>query len=462
MHFKLSLLADLRLLCLSAAVLFAPAVVAAEPTWQAGFAKVAITPDRPMWMSGYSSRTAPADGKETELWAKAAVLQDGAGHKIVLVTLDLVGIDRALSQAVCKLIQDRYKLPREAVILSVSHTHCGPVVGTNLRSMYFLDAEQAKRVDDYTRALPEKIVRAVDAAAADLAPVKLTWGVGTAGFAVNRRENKEKDVPDLMARRQLKGPTDHDVPVLAAHHDKGKLKGVVFGYACHATVLSYQKWCGDYPGFAMIDLEAAHPGAIAMFFAGCGADQNPLPRRTVELAREYGKQLAAAVDAMLARPMTPVGPEWAGTYKEIDLPLAEVPTREALARATLSDNKYEAARAKMLLKKLDGDGSIPAAYPYPVQAWRLGKVLTLLTLGGEVVVDYSLRLKKELGPGTWVMGYANDVMAYIPSARVLEEGGYEGGGAMVYYGLPSPWGPRVEELIVAEAHRQSDVVRRTR
>lgn len=365
----------------------APAV-AADPTWQAGFARVAITPERPMWMSGYAARTAPADGKETDLWAKAAVLQDAAGKKIVLVTLDLVGIDRGLSQTVCKLIQDKYKLPREAVILSVSHTHCGPVVGTNLRSMYFLDAEQSQRVDDYTRALPEKIVRAVDAAAADLAPVRLTWGVGTAGFAVNRRENKEKDVPDLKARGQLKGPTDHDVPVLAAFDEKGKLRGVVFGYACHATVLAYQKWCGDYPGFAMIDLEAAHPGAVAMFFAGCGADQNPLPRRSVELAKGYGKQLAAAVDAVLSKPMTPLTPEWAGTYKEIDLPLAEVPTREALAKATLSANKYEAARAKMLLKKLETENSIPSAYPYPVQAWRLGRDLTLLALGGEVVVDY--------------------------------------------------------------------------
>jgi neutral ceramidase len=437
----------------------APAV-AAEPTWQAGFARVAITPDRPMWMSGYAARTAPADGKETDLWAKAAVLQDGRGNRLVLVTLDLVGIDRGLSQQVRKLIQEKHMVPREAVILSVSHTHCGPVVGTTLRSMYFLDEEHARRVREYTERLPGKILEAVDAAAADLAPVTLAWGVGKAGFAVNRRENKEAEVPDLKARGLLKGPTDHDVPVLAARDAEGKLRGVIFGYACHATVLSYQKWCGDYPGYAMIELEQAHPGATALFFAGCGADQNPLPRRTVELAKDYGRQLAAAVNAVLAKPMAPLAAESAAAYAEIDLPLAEVPTREALAKATLSDNKYEAARAAMLLKKLESEGSIPAAYPYPVQAWRLGTDLTLLALGGEVVVDYSLRLKKELGPGTWVMGYANDVMAYIPSVRVLREGGYEGATSMVYYGLPSVWSPRVEELIVAEAHRQARAVGR--
>lgn len=432
---------------------------AAELTWQAGFAKVAITPDRPMWMSGYASRTAPADGKETDLWAKAAVLQDGRGKKLVLVTLDLVGIDRALSQTVCKLIQDKHHVPREAVILSVSHTHCGPVVGSTLRSMYFLDAEQTKLVREYTDRLPGKVLEAVDAAAAGLAPVTLKSGAGRAGFAVNRRENKEKDVPDLRAAGQLKGPTDHDVPVLAACSADGKLRGVIFGYACHATVLSYQKWCGDYPGYAMIELEKSHPGAAALFFAGCGADQNPLPRRTVELAKGYGRQLAAAVGEVLRGSMATVAPESAALYREIDLPLAEVPTREALAKATLGDNKYEAARAGMLLKKLDADGAIPASYPYPVQAWRLGTDLTLLALGGEVVVDYSRRLKTELGGNTWVMGYANDVMAYIPSARVLKEGGYEGATSMVYYGLPSVWGPRVEEIIVTEARRQADAVR---
>ena len=84
--------------------------------------------------------------------------------------------------------------------------------------------------------------------------------------------------------------------------------------------------------------------------------------------------------------------------------------------------------------------------------------MTWIALGGEVVVDYALRLKKELGP-VWVAGYANDVMAYIPSLRVLKEGGYEGAGAMVYYGLPTVWSPRVEELIVAAVRNQVTAVR---
>jgi hypothetical protein len=213
--------------------------------------------------------------------------------------------------------------------------------------------------------------------------------------------------------------------------------------------MDYLNWSGDYPGFAQIELEKTHPGAIALFWAGCGADQNPLPRRKVELAQKYGKQLADSVEAVLATKMQPLAGSWSGVYREVDLPYHEVPSREKLVQDTMNANKFEANRAKHLLKELEAKGSLRGQYPYPIQVWRLGGEVTWVTLGGEVVVDYALRLKKDLTPGkTWVMGYANDVMAYIPSLRVLKEGGYEGGGAMIYYGLPSIWSTRVEELII--------------
>ena len=94
-----------------------------------------------------------------------------------------------------------------------------------------------------------------------------------------------------------------------------------------------------------------------------------------------------------------------------------------------------------------------------MQAWRLGKDLTVVLLGGEVVVDYALRLKKELGPGLWPMGYANDVMAYIPSLRVLKEGGYEGETSMIPYGQPTRWSEQVEAQIIESVGRLERAVR---
>jgi hypothetical protein len=427
-----------------------------------------------MWLSGYGGRTKPAEGTLTDLWAKALALEDPAGRRCVLVTLDLVGIDRNLSQDICSDLEKRYRLPRPAVLLAVSHTHTGPVVGRNLGAMYQLDAKQQKLVADYAEDLHRKVVKVVGEALKALAPARLAWGSGTAGFAVNRRNNKEKDVPVLRQAGKLIGPVDHQVPVLAVRDPsplplspggrgvgvRGKLRAVVFGYACHATVLNFYRWSGDYPGFAQIELEKAHPGAVALFWAGCGGDQNPLPRRKVELAEKYGKELATAVEAVLARPMKPLAGPLATSYTEVDLAFADLPSREQVVKDAASGNRYEAARAKLLLKELEAKGSLRGTYPYPVQAWQLGNGPTLLALGGEVVVDYSLRLKKELGEEkTWVIAYANDVMAYIPSLRVLKEGGYEGGGAMVYYGLPAVWSPRVEEQIVKAAHEQARRVR---
>lgn len=431
-----------------------------DTVWKVGVAKVNITPEQLMWMSGYSARDKPAEGKEHDLWAKALVLEDVKGKRGVLVTMDLVGIPRDLSQAVCAELKKKYDLPREAVILNVSHTHCGPVVGSNLNAMYFLDEKQQKLVDDYAKSLQTKLVSVVGAAIKDLAPAKLEWANGQATFAVNRRNNKEADVPKLREMGQLKGPVDHELPVLAAYDGKKKLKAVVVGYACHATTLSYLKWCGDWPGFAQIELEKAHPGAVAFVWAGCGADQNPIPRRTVEQAEGYGKQIADGVAALFKKPRKPLPARLTMSYAEIDLPFADLPTREQLVKDSTGDNKYAAMRAKLLLQQLDRDKSLRGTYPYPVQVWHLGGELTFVALGGEVVVDYSLRLKKELGEGkTWVAGYSNDVMAYIPSLRVLKEGGYEGATSMIYYGQPTVWNPKIEELIVEAVHEQVKKVR---
>jgi hypothetical protein len=438
--------------CLSTIV---TTVSAAAEGWKAGVARVVITPGEPMWMSGYAARTKPAEGKLHDLWAKALALEDKQGRRGVVITLDLCGIDRQFSAEVCEALAKKHGLERSQIVLCVSHTHSGPVVERNLAPMYFLDEMQQKRVHDYTAKLSEQVIDIAGQAIANLKPAVLQFGHGQATFAVNRRNNPEGDVPALREAGKLRGPFDHDVPVLAAKSADGHSLAILFGYACHATVLDGYQWSGDYPGNAQIELEKRHPTATAMFVAGCGADQNPIPRRKVELSVVYGQQLAAAVDEVLRGPMNEVKGDLTTTYREIDLPFGELPTREQLERDRESDNKYVASRARLLLEKIGNDQPLAKTYPYPIATWRLGDNVDIVWLGGEVVVDYSLRLKDELPPGkSWIVGYSNDVMAYIPSRRVLREGGYEGGGAMVYYGLPAAWSEDVEKLILAEALRQ--------
>lgn len=441
----------MRSLVLVVAILALGGTSRAADTWRVGVAKVPITPLRPMWMAGYASRKRPADSQQTELWAKAMVLEDAQKQRAVLITLDLIGVDRDFALPLRQRIAEKLKLNLAQVMVCISHTHSGPVVAKNLRPMHYLmlDEEQRKRVDEYARSLEQAVLQVVDVARMRLAPVTLSHASGTCPVAVNRRTNKEPEVPALREQGALLGPSDHDVPVLAARNAAGELIAVVFGYACHATVLDGFSWSGDYPAYAQLAIEAQHPSAVAMFWAGCGADQNPLPRRKQELAEKYGQQLADAVEKTLAGDPQPVAPSLRASYAEIDLPLGKLPTREELSAQAKDTNLFIAARAKHHLAELAAGRALAQSYPYPIANWKLGDEVDWVFLGGEVVVDYALRLKTERhAKNTWVTAYANDVMAYIPSRRVLAEGGYEGGGAMVYYGLPTVWSETVEETIV--------------
>lgn len=442
------------------AVLLVVASAATSPArgegWRAGVARRNITPAEPLWMAGYGSRDHVAEGKLTDLWAKGLVLEDGRGERLVLVTLDLVGIDRDVSQTITEQLTRECSLPRERVALCCSHTHTGPVVGRTLEPTYPLTPQQHAQVVGYTARVEQEVIAVVREAWGALAPAELRYGSGKVGFAVNRRNNPETEVPARRAAGTLVGPVDHDVPVLAVSSPEGVLRAVVFGYACHATVLPIYEWSGDYPGFAQMALEAGHADCMAMFCAGCGGDQNPLPRRTVELARAYGDELARGVNEVLAGQMIPLPAHSEAQYDEVPLSFARLPERVELEQAAQSDDRFEAARARLLLARWDREGGLAPTYPYPVQRWWLGGQLHWILLGGEVVVDYALRLKTELaGQPVWVTAYVNDVMAYIPSRRVLAEGGYEGGGAMVYYGLPSAWREDVEETIVRAVRAQS-------
>jgi hypothetical protein len=424
--------------------------------WKAGAAKTVITPEQSMWMSGYGNRDHPSEGTLHDLWCKALAIEDPTGRGVLLVTLDLCGISKSVSDTVCQRISQKTGLGRDAIMICCSHTHTGPMIENNLETMFALTPEENAKIKSYTRSLEDKIVATVVTALGRLEPARLAWANGKATFAVNRRNNPEAKVPELRERGELKGPIDHDVPVLCVRDSDGKIKAIVCGYACHCTVLGFYQWTGDYAGFMQIELEKSHPDAVALFFAGCGADQNPLPRRSVEHAEQYGRELAASVEAVLRGAMNAAADSVSTRFDLLDLPFESVPSADDLKLQLEKGSVYEKRRAQVLLAEIEKNGRLNPAYPYPVQVWQFGSgedALKWLALGGEVTVGYSNRLKRELGLGhTWVTGYANDVMAYIPTRRVWDEGGYEGAGAMVYYGLPTRWAANAEELIVAKVH----------
>lgn len=427
---------------------------AAEPQWQAGIARAIITPEKPVWLAGYGSARAP-DGQLHDIWMKALALEDTQGHRVVMITSDFQGVPKVMSDPVFARLKKEHKLERHQVMLTFSHNHCGPRLGNDLVDYYPVDADQVKLVEEYTAAMIDRTVELVAEALKDLAPATLAQGKGHTTFAVNRRDNKEADVPMMRAKGiPLKGAVDHDVPILTVTRPDGKLAAVLFGYACHPTTLSFTKWCGDYPGFAQIEIERNHPGATAMFVNTCGGDQNPLPRRTVPLCQNYGHMLAVAVEEGMKQELKPVAPKVKSAFEYIDLAYLKVASREELEKSAESKNAILSRWAKRMLKKLDNGETFSPTYPYPVHAWQMGDNMLVIGTGGETVVDFALRFKKEFGPGTWVCGYADDMISYIPSRRVWEEGGYEGGARLYEYGRPAyRWAGDVEERIAKTVHK---------
>ena len=419
-----------------------PLAPTAPVAWKAGAASERVTPDNLLWMAGYASRKKPAEGKVQDLFAKALALEDEAGSRFVFVTLDLIGVPRDLRLAIAEEAKKRFHLPPESLLLNASHTHSGPALRTApptpqpdtspatpassaAPAADTPSATASSREADshaYTRILQARILSAIERALKDLQPARITWNKARCGFAMNRRRDYTlpPNHPNANKAPNPDGPVDQDVPALRIESPDGTLRATLFGYACHNTCLGFQFYCGDYAGYAQEYLQQHRPGFTALFLMGCGGDQNPYPRRSdvvpgitdLELAQQHGRSLANAVEmALTANPRPVTGPIRAA-YREV---------------------------------LLDYSRSGHAPHPYPVQIVRLGNDLEFIALGSEVVVDYSLRFKAELGHTIpiWVAGYSNDYHGYIPSLRVLREGGYEANAG---------WAESVEERIASTVH----------
>ncbi len=438
---------------LLALICFLPllSIGANEQTFCVGVAKVDITPDYPVRLNGYLARKAECDGVIQHVFAKALAIGRNREHPAVLISVDNCIIPATVRNEILQRLEKR-GIRNEKLAICVSHTHSAPKLKGAADNIFGRETmpEEQLHIDRYTREFVDKLVSVANAALDDRKLATLSWSKGTAAFAANRRT---KD-----------GPVDHDMPVLKVTGPNGELRALLVNYACHCTTLSHEpnQICADWAGYAQEYIEKEHPGVIAMTIIGCGADANPAPRGTVDFAKQHGQEITKAVDDLLAQPFHPLSKKLECRAKRISLDFAPLPTRaEWETRAALKGpNDYPIVyHAKKNLGRLDRGEKLPTQLPYLVQEWNFGDELAMVFLCGEVVVDYSLRLKTDFDKSRlWVNGYSNEVPCYIPSKRILKEGGYEGGGAMVYYDLPTRLADSTEDKIVSAVH---DIVPRT-
>jgi neutral ceramidase len=423
----------------------------AESDLQIGVAVRDITPELPIRLAGYAGRKRPADKIDTRLEVQALAMKNPSGERFVFVALDNCEVSHDFMQPVLQQLADKSNLGPGTVAVVSSHTHSGPVLDAVLMDMAQPNPTDHEKVVSYSRFLQQRLVEVVQGALEDLQPATLEQGMGRAGFAMNRRVYQGDyvafgDNPD--------GPVDWDVPVLRVKGTNGVVRAVVFGYACHGTsVRSGDDWysvSGDYMAYARQLIREHQPGAVALYLTGMGADSDPSPRGLLLDARRHGLELAGAVIGVLDRPMHPVRGAFKLSYDEVDLPFIDPPPRETLVKDAQSQDVYVKFRAQHYLKCLDDGHPVSRSVRLPLAALRIGDDLTFLLAGGEVVVDYGRQLKRVLAADhPWTVGYAYEVPCYIPTARILKEGGYEPDSSLIYYGYYGPFRSSIETNILS-------------
>lgn len=412
-----------------------------------GIASTDITPELPIWLAGYAARTRPADKIDRPLALQAIAFRDHAGQTCVVVAVDNCEVNQWIAAPALKRIQQVYGLPPERVIIVSSHSHSTPVLEGALDGMYPLGQAEMEQVRAYGEKLQIQIADTVGAALTNLAPARIEHSVGRCTFAMNRRAFTTKDV---IIGENPDGPVDWDVPVLKITSTNGTVRAIVFGYACHATTVHGEDFytvTPDFPGYARAHLETVYPGAHAVFLTGMGADCNPSPRGSLLMSQRHGLELAGAVVGVLNHPMRYISGPIEFSYTELDLPLENPPTREKIEQDSQSQNQYVRNRAMRYLRILDKGEPLPKVR-LPIAVLKFGNRLTFVFMGGEVVADYARKIKRVFAEqNPWTVGYAYDVPCYIPSARIVKEGGYEADSSLIYYSIYGPFKPAVEETV---------------
>lgn len=426
------------------------ALGADPPSLEVGLAVRDITPDGPIWLAGYAARNHPSIKIDSPLLTEACAFKSADGERFVLVSLDNCEVSHEFIAPVVRELGQKYNLAPGRVMIVSSHTHSAPVLEGTLISMYGMSAEDYEQVRKYSRFLQEKLVEVVGAALADVKPARLEHGVGRATFAMNRRVYREDRV-DFGDNQE--GPVDWDVPVLKIKGTNDAIRAIVFGYACHGTSVrggdDFYTVSGDYMAYARQQLEAAYPGAVAMYVTGMGADADPSPRGQLLDAKRHGLELAGAVVGVLSHPLRPVAGPLRVAYAEVELPFVDPPLREQIENDAQSQDVHVRNRAAASLKLLDQGQPLVNAIKLPLAVIRIGDDLTFAAAGGEVVVDYDLRFKRIFAADhPWLIGYAYEVPCYIPSMRILKEGGYEAQSSLIYYGYYGPFRGRIEDILV--------------
>ena len=248
-------------------------------TLRIGTAAVDITPRLGTPMAGYYSPRG-ADGVHDALFAKAVVLNDGE-TKLAIVSLDLIKTTHAVVEQARKLIAEQMSLPPDAVMISATHSHTGPVLPAGSPRDNDFGGTSAQ-VNEYVDKLPQWIAQAVEAADKDLRPIEASMTTGRCeGIAFNRRFHMQSGKVAWNAGKlnplivRPAGPVDEDLPMLLFTNAKGDRQAALLNYSIHLDTVGGTEFSADIPGHVSRMLaDAIAPDFFTLYLTACCGDVN--------------------------------------------------------------------------------------------------------------------------------------------------------------------------------------------
>lgn len=407
---------------------------------RAGAASVDITPPAGLHLAGFAARTAPAEGVHDPLTARAVVVEDTG-----VVVLDVIGLHEDMAAR----IRQRSPLPDDNIIVAATHTHGAPV-SMKGRLGHAADAEFLQSIEDGA-------VEALRLAYEGRQQATIAGGIGgDPGVAWNRRH--------------AEGPLDRSVPVIRIRDMEGRCIAVLASYACHPVVLAADnlRMTADYPFYTRQALEAAHPGAVALFLTGCAGDANTghtaqaswtlaaNSARTFETAERLGTRIA---EAALAAGEAVASGAIGAAHRELDLDLTrleDAPLPELAARWRAEQETAEPVRAILLGHWIAwaerNRDVVPGSWRGRVSLLDWGGI-PIVAMPGEIFSETGLSVRDACGRRpAFVLAYAEGTPGYIPPRSEFPFGGYEVEEAHRFIGMPGAFAPGSAEALAAAAH----------
>lgn len=412
-----------------------------------GTAKVDITPLKPVPLAGFMKRAGPFDGISQPLYARILFFEQeeipGRKRAAVLVSADIIWWGQELTARLQHRLAERWGIREPFVILHATHTHSAP------QTTYRFTPSLGKPDSGYMERLEERVFAGIEAAVGRVEPVMAERGRGECHFGIHRRKR-------IGGRMEMApnpdGPADPEVNVVRFYTRSGQTKAVLVHFTCHPTTTEENFVSPEYPGVAMEKIERSLDAeAVAAFLQGCCGDIRPALVRSGRFYRGsrkevamLGNTLANEAIRLLQQPMESLRPcRLTGRTASISLPFQKLPTTAELEQ--VKDQPTVIGEwARLLLQEPE---RIRPGIPLKINWLKLVEGLSLLTMNAEIVVEYGLFVKRQLGGSVLPVPYSNGMIGYVPTAGQVAEGGYEARDSLLYFGLPAPFAPSIEEEI---------------